>query len=66
MSRAPRWYHWLAALPTIGILGGASFANRVEPYVLGLPFMLAWVVGWVVSTSLIMGIIFALDRRHER
>ena len=23
------------------------FGNRIEPYVLGLPFSLAWVVGWV-------------------
>ena len=23
------------------------FGNRIEPYVLGLPFSLAWVIGWV-------------------
>ena len=32
-----RLIHMLAVLPFIGILGGISFANRVEPYVLGLP-----------------------------
>ena len=64
MKRGARWYHWLAALPAAGLLGGASVANRTEPYVLGLPFMLAWVVGWVVCTSVIMGIIYTLDRRN--
>jgi len=30
--------------------GYAWFGNRIEPFVLGLPFSLAWVVGWVVLT----------------
>jgi TRAP-type C4-dicarboxylate transport system permease small subunit len=30
--------------------GYALFAARIEPYVLGLPFSLAWVVGWVILT----------------
>ncbi len=38
-----RLIHLPAALPFIGILGGISFANRVEPYVLGLPFILFWI-----------------------
>jgi hypothetical protein len=28
--------------------GHALFGSRVEPFVLGLPFSLAWNVGWVV------------------
>ena len=51
----------LAALPFVGILGGAGFANRVEPFVLGLPFLMAWIVAWVVASSGIMAIVYALD-----
>lgn len=51
----------LAALPFIGILGGAGFANRAEPFVLGLPFLMAWIVAWVVASSGIMAIVYALD-----
>lgn len=51
----------LAALPFIGILGGIVFANRVEPYVLGLPFILFWIVLWVLLTSGIMAIIYNID-----
>ena len=47
-----------AAIPAIGMLAGIPFANRVEPYVLGLPFLLFWIVAWVVATSLIMGLIW--------
>ena len=57
-------YRLAALIPTIGLLAGIPFANRVEPYVLGLPFLLFWIVGWVVATSVIMGIIWSLDRRR--
>lgn len=60
-----RAYRWLAVLPGLGLLAGAVVANRVRPFVLGLPFFLAWIVGWVVATSGIMGAIFLLDRRHD-
>lgn len=61
-----RWYRWLAVVPAIGMLGGVPFANRVEPYVLGLPFLLFWIVAWVVATSATIGLIYALDQRHDR
>lgn len=61
-----KWYRWLALLPAIGMLGGAPFANRVEPYVAGLPFLLFWILVWVLLTSVVMGLIYALDRAHEK
>lgn len=51
----------LAALPFIGILLGVPFVNRVEPLVLGMPFVLAWIVMWVVLSAIIMAIIYRLD-----
>ncbi len=58
----------LAVVPFLGILGGIVFANRVEPYVFGLPFILFWIVLWVILTSAIMAIIYRLDpaNREER
>ena len=55
----------LAALPFIGLLGGIPFVNRVTPFVLGLPFILFWIVLWVVITSLIMWVIYATDPRNR-
>jgi hypothetical protein len=40
------------------------FANRVEPHVLGLPFLLFWIVAWVVAASAIMWLIWVLDRNR--
>ncbi|HEX5849488.1 MAG TPA: DUF3311 domain-containing protein [Rubrobacter sp.] len=47
----------LAFLPFVGI----TFANRVEPFVLGMPFILFWIVLWVVLTSVIMAVIYHFD-----
>ena len=60
-----RSYHLLAIIPPIALLAGLRFANRVEPYVLGLPFLLFWIVLWVVATSAAMWLIGALDRRNR-
>ncbi len=56
-----RAIYLLGALPFLGFFVGIFFANRVEPYVLGMPFIMFWIVLWVVLTSAIMGIIYALD-----
>lgn len=53
--------HVLAALPFLGILVGVAFVNRVEPFVLGMPFILFWIVMWVVLTSIIMAVVYRLD-----
>lgn len=52
---------WLALLPFLGILGGIVYANRVEPYVLGLPFIFAWLTFCVIATAAVMGIIYLAD-----
>ena len=57
-----KFTHALAALPFVGILAGIYFANRVEPFVLGLPFALFWVTLWVLLTALIMAVVYRLDR----
>ncbi len=61
-----RAYHWLAALPTVILLAGIPFVNRVHPMVFGLPLLMAWIVFWVVVTSGVMGLVLYLDRAHER
>lgn len=52
---------WLAVLPFAGILVGPFFLNRVQPLVLGMPLLLAWLVMWVVLTAVVMALIYAFD-----
>jgi hypothetical protein len=58
-------YPCAGALPFLGILGGIIFANRVEPFVLGLPFILFWAVTWVVLTSVIIAVVYVLDPANK-
>ena len=61
-----RLARWLVALPFVGILIGVAFANQVEPLVLGMPFVLAWIVGWVVVGAAVMALVYALDPINSR
>ena len=51
----------LSLVPFAGLLIGVAFANRVEPRVFGMPFLLAWVVAWVFITVAIMACVYRLD-----
>lgn len=61
-----RHVKWLAILPALGMLGGPFVFNRVEPLILGLPFLLAWLVACVLATSGVMGVIYLCDPETRR
>lgn len=58
-----RPHHLLALVPPLAILLGVPFANGVRLDVLGMPFLLFWILACVVATSAVMAIVGALDRR---
>jgi len=55
----------LATLPFIGMLVLIPWVNSTEPYVLGLPFLLFWIVMWVVLTAACMTVIFWSDPANK-
>ncbi|MED3564350.1 DUF3311 domain-containing protein [Bacillus xiapuensis] len=52
-------------LTLIPALGSLVVINKVEPYVLGLPFVLFWAICWVGLTSLFLVIAYKLDPENE-
>jgi hypothetical protein len=50
----------LALVPVVALVAGLPFVNRIEPVVLGLPFLLAWILGWVLVTPLFLAIAYVL------
>jgi 1,4-dihydroxy-2-naphthoate octaprenyltransferase len=52
---------YLAIVPVLGLLLGPVIHNSSTPFILGMPFLLGWMVIWVVLVSIIMAIIYALD-----
>jgi hypothetical protein len=52
---------FLAVLPFLGILVGVPLLNRVQPLILGMPLVLAWIVLWILLTAVIMAIVYRCD-----
>ncbi len=52
----------VALVPVLALTVGIPFANRLEPRVFGLPFLLAWIVAWIVLTPAFMALVHRLDR----
>jgi len=50
----------LALIPAAALVAGLPFVNRLEPVVLGLPFLLFWIVGWVVLTPAFLAVAYLL------
>lgn len=60
-----KFIHFLSMIPFVGMLFSLPFVNRVEPFVLGMPFIVFWTVLWVVLTSVTMAIVFKLDPANQ-
>ncbi|MFC7391709.1 DUF3311 domain-containing protein [Scopulibacillus cellulosilyticus] len=56
----------LLLIPFIGVLCFLPMANRVEPYVLGLPFLLFWITSWMVLSSVILAVVYKFDPDNKR
>ncbi|MEV0440034.1 DUF3311 domain-containing protein [Streptomyces spectabilis] len=61
--RAPRRPQllWLLA-PFALYLGALPFANRVDPVVLGLPFLFVWLLGATLLTPVAVWLTYRADR----
>ncbi|HEU5480952.1 MAG TPA: DUF3311 domain-containing protein [Candidatus Tumulicola sp.] len=53
----------LAAIPIVALSFAVPLVNRVEPRILGLPFVLFWIVAWVLLTPAFLWTIGRVERR---
>ena len=53
----------LAAIPIAALTIAVPLVNRIEPRVLGLPFLLAWIVAWVLLTPAFLWAVARLERQ---
>lgn len=53
----------LAGVPVVALTIAVPFVNRVEPRILGLPFLLAWIAFWVIVTPAFVWGLGRVDRR---
>jgi hypothetical protein len=38
---------------------------RIEPLVLGLPFSMAWIAGWVIGVLVVLVLLDRVEKRHR-
>jgi hypothetical protein len=55
----------LYILTVIPAVGSLVIINRVEPYVLGMPFVLFWSILWLCLTSMFLLVANALDPANK-
>ncbi len=53
----------LALIPAIMLSVAVPFVNRLEPRIFGLPFILAWIIAWVLLTPAFLYSIYRLEGR---
>ena len=58
-----RWLRvLLAAIPFCALTVAVPLVNRVEPRFFGLPWLLCWIVVWVMLTPAFLWIVGRLER----
>lgn len=63
MPRGRKWALALGAIPFITLVFALPLVNRVEPVILGLPFLLFWILGWVLLTPFILLAAYLVERK---
>ena len=65
MQKGTRLALILVAIPFITLVFALPLVNRVEPIILGLPFLLFWILSWVLITPLILFIAYLLEEKFN-
>ncbi len=55
----------LGAIPFLTLVFALPFVNRIRPVILGLPFILFWLLLWVALTPLILWAAYKIERKFN-
>ncbi len=58
----PAWI--LGLIPFLTLVFALPFVNRIEPVILGLPFILFWILLWVALTPFILWAAYRLEQKN--
>ena len=65
MKKGTRLALLLGAIPFITLVFALPLVNRIQPVVLGLPFLLFWILVWVLLTPLILFLAYMAEKRFN-
>jgi len=66
MKKGTKYALILGAIPFVTLVFALPLVNRIKPVILGLPFILFWILCWVILTPLILFIAYILERRINK
>ncbi len=53
------------SVPFLTLVVALPWVNRLEPFILGLPFLLFWILLWVAATPLALALGYYLEKRFN-
>jgi len=65
MHKGTRLALLLGAVPFLMLVFALPFINRVEPVILGLPFILFWIVFWVALTPAFLFFAYKVEKKFN-
>jgi len=66
MQRGTKYALLLGAIPFITLVFALPLVNRIQPMILGLPFLLFWILAWVILTPPILLLAYILEKKFNR
>jgi len=66
MKKGTKYALILGAIPFVTLVFALPLVNRIKPVILGLPFILFWILCWVILTPLILFIAYILERKINK
>lgn len=55
----------LAAIPFVTLVFALPLVNRLTPVILGLPFLLFWILAWVALTPLVLFLAYRVEKKYN-
>ena len=55
----------LGAIPFLTLVFALPLVNRIHPVILGLPFLLFWILAWVMLTPVILFAAYKLEKKYN-
>lgn len=65
MQRGTKYALLLGAIPFVTLVFALPLVNRIHPLILGLPFILFWILAWVILTPAILFAAYILEKKYN-
>ncbi len=65
MKKGTRLALIFGAIPFLTLVFALPFVNRIKPVILGLPFVLFWILLWVALTPAILWAAYKIEKKYN-